>query len=124
MTTTGTAQLAGEVGPPRPDWYGRSLCGPFYAETGFDAWHGPDEDEIAQRVAPCATEGQAKAAKQALRAEHRMVARKVCRECPVQLECLQFAMDNEKPGERAGIWGGLTEAQRSHLATQRAAKAA
>ena len=123
MTVIGQA-LLGEEGPPRPDWHDRSLCGPFYAETGFDAWHGPDEDEIARAVAPCTTVDQAKDVKRELRDEYRMVARKVCRGCPVKRECLQFAMDNEMPGMRAGIWGGLTETQRSHLATRTAAKAA
>ena len=32
-------------------------------------------------------------------------ARKICRECPVKVKCLQFALDNE---EEFGVWGGLT----------------
>ena len=123
MTTTGTA-IPLDQGPERPEWHDRGLCGPWFAETGFDAWFGPDEDEMARATAPCTTVDQVREVKRELREEYRTVARKICRSCPVQLECLQFAMDNEKPDHRAGIWGGLKEAQRSHLATQRAAKAA
>lgn len=34
-------------------------------------------------------------------------ARRVCRRCPVALECAEASM-----GERYGIWGGLTPAER------------
>lgn len=36
----------------------------------------------------------------------------VCDTCPVQLECLTFALDS---GERYGIWGGLSENQRRRM---------
>jgi WhiB family redox-sensing transcriptional regulator len=40
--------------------------------------------------------------------EHK-VAKRICRTCPVQKECLVFAMDT--PMDH-GIWGGLTERER------------
>lgn len=36
-------------------------------------------------------------------------ARMVCYECPVQVECLTYAMERR---EKTGVWGGLTESQR------------
>lgn len=39
--------------------------------------------------------------------------RAICESCPVQTECLTFALEN---GERHGIWGGLTQDERSDMA--------
>lgn len=138
MTTAVLNEL--DVAPPRPDWHDRSLCGPFFAETGFDAWHGPDEDELEKAAdevyvtfdvkdmtpdeAAITAKREVLRVRAELREQYRGVARKICRECPVRRECLQWAMEHENPGHRAGIWGGLTETQRSHLATKSAAKQA
>lgn len=35
-----------------------------------------------------------------------------CRRCPVILDCLQYAIDND---EQFGIWGGLTPKERSNM---------
>lgn len=40
------------------------------------------------------------------------LARALCRSCPVQAECLSYAL---RAGESHGIWGGLNELQRSRL---------
>lgn len=40
------------------------------------------------------------------------VGRSVCTRCPVQFECLEYAI--MKP-EEYGVWGGATEAQRARL---------
>lgn len=40
--------------------------------------------------------------------EHRQ-AKRICRDCPVQFECLTYAMDH--PVDH-GIWGGMTERER------------
>ena len=40
-------------------------------------------------------------------------ALKVCRECPVRLECLQWALDNE---DEHGIQGGVTQVDRLEFA--------
>jgi WhiB family transcriptional regulator, redox-sensing transcriptional regulator len=42
---------------------------------------------------------------------------KICRSCPVQDQCLAWALDNRV---RYGVWGGLTERQRRR-ATRRSA---
>lgn len=39
-------------------------------------------------------------------------AKAVCAECPVRVECLEFAL---RTGERHGVWGGLSERERSKL---------
>lgn len=39
-------------------------------------------------------------------------ARRVCRRCPVQEECLRWALDT---GQEAGVWGGLSEDERREL---------
>lgn len=36
-------------------------------------------------------------------------AKALCATCPVRLECLEYADDND---EREGIWGGLTPTER------------
>lgn len=35
-----------------------------------------------------------------------------CNACPVQQECLQYALDNDEP---TGLWGGLTTKERKQL---------
>lgn len=40
--------------------------------------------------------------------EHKL-AKRVCRQCPVRRQCLEYAMD--EPVDH-GVWGGLTERER------------
>lgn len=45
-------------------------------------------------------------------------ARRICAVCPVQQECLAFAMDAERgvlKSHRSGVWGGLSPAERHEL---------
>ena len=42
---------------------------------------------------------------------HGLTARKLCRSCPVQSTCFDFAMDNME----IGIWGGTNERERAFL---------
>lgn len=42
-------------------------------------------------------------------------AKRICRRCDVQEECLQFALDNR---ERYGVWGGKSECERRKLLRQ------
>ena len=44
--------------------------------------------------------------------DERYLAKQVCLACPVQSECLEYALTN---GETLGIWGGLTSRQRKRL---------
>ena len=41
-------------------------------------------------------------------------AKRVCRGCPVQAECLEFGLH-----ERYGVWGGLSERERRRVAAAR-----
>ena len=43
------------------------------------------------------------------RGENTDQAKQICRTCPAQTECLNYALDN---GERLGIWGGMSERER------------
>ncbi|HWS46082.1 MAG TPA: WhiB family transcriptional regulator [Acidimicrobiia bacterium] len=43
------------------------------------------------------------------RAEREHRAKRVCAECPVRVECLDYAVHTAQP---LGIWGGTTEAER------------
>lgn len=43
-------------------------------------------------------------------------AKKVCAECPVAQQCLDYALDND---ERFGIWGGMSERERRKIARER-----
>lgn len=44
-------------------------------------------------------------------------ARKMCRHCPVRLDCLAEALDNRIEW---GVWGGMTERERRTLLRSRA----
>lgn len=37
------------------------------------------------------------------------LAKRICKTCPVQPQCLQFALDNNEPW---GVWGGMSARQR------------
>ncbi|MFB7512003.1 WhiB family transcriptional regulator [Streptomyces sp. NPDC056144] len=45
-------------------------------------------------------------------------AKSVCRRCPVREPCLRSAL--AQPHPPSGVWGGLTEVQRSSLMRRRA----
>jgi WhiB family redox-sensing transcriptional regulator len=40
------------------------------------------------------------------------MAKLLCRGCPVQMTCLNYALDT---AQDSGIWGGLTETERRRL---------
>ena len=46
-------------------------------------------------------------------------AKEVCGECPVQNDCLEYAL---KTNQDAGIWGGLDEEQRRNIRRQSASR--
>ena len=39
-------------------------------------------------------------------------AKRICSECPVRVECLEYALEED---ERFGIWGGMSERERRKL---------
>ena len=47
-------------------------------------------------------------------------AKRVCSQCTVTQECLDFALDTNQD---SGIWGGLSEEERRQIRRQRAAAA-
>jgi WhiB family redox-sensing transcriptional regulator len=44
----------------------------------------------------------------------------VCRDCPVQVQCLEHAL---RYHEKIGVWGGASERDRRRIVKQRAAAA-
>ncbi|MFH9725464.1 WhiB family transcriptional regulator [Streptomyces sp. NPDC017254] len=40
-------------------------------------------------------------------------AKSICRDCPVQVDCLRWAMDDSR--QVTGVWGGLDEDERRTL---------
>lgn len=45
-------------------------------------------------------------------------AKRICRQCPVIRQCLEYALEND---ERWGVWGGLSEMERRRLRRERRA---
>lgn len=77
------------LGSDRPDWRAEALC----AQVDPDLWFPERGGAVS-------------------------AAQRICRGCPVRVECLADALVN---GERFGIWGGLSEPERRRLVGQGAA---
>jgi WhiB family redox-sensing transcriptional regulator len=50
------------------------------------------------------------------RGEVATAAKELCRECPVRVTCLEFALAH---GEKWGIWGGKSERERRRIRKER-----
>jgi WhiB family redox-sensing transcriptional regulator len=72
------------------EWHQQALC----AEIGGDWWFPEDNSRPEPEVL------------------------KVCGRCPVQAECLEFALENN---EKYGVWGGLSPNKRKLLRRERVA---
>ena len=48
--------------------------------------------------------------------DHAEAAKAVCRQCPVRVDCLEYALTSNQD---AGVWGGATEEERRKLRRQR-----
>ena len=82
-----------QTGGTRDDhWRQRALC----RDQDPDIWF-PDPTGIAGH-------GAAR-----IRARGEEIAVDICEACPVQAECLAWALSND---ERYGVWGGKTEKER------------
>ena len=77
---------------PRHGWRGHAACRD--TETAFFFPNGETGEALVQAEA----------------------AKAVCADCPVRLECLEFAMVTNQP---YGIFGGLTESERKLLRRRR-----
>jgi WhiB family redox-sensing transcriptional regulator len=44
------------------------------------------------------------------------MAKEICRACPVNAQCLEFALET---GQEAGVWGGFTEDERRAMRKSR-----
>jgi WhiB family redox-sensing transcriptional regulator len=80
---TAFAEWLGLSQPGEGDWQERALC----AQTDPELWF-PDK---GGSTTP---------------------AKKICADCDVQAECLEFALDN---AERYGIYGGKSERERRKM---------
>mgnify|MGYP003574914923 CR=1 FL=1 len=83
--------LMAELGGPDNDWRERAVCVEVDPETFFPGEGQGRHDARAQIEA----------------------AKAVCRKCPVQVQCLQWAIDTH---QHHGVWGGrfLTEPRIPH----------
>lgn len=91
------------------DWVTQAACAVFYKETGYDAWYGPDEDEVARATAALTDETEIQQEITAMRRDARETAISICKRCPVRAECLRYAMEADV---RTGVWGGLSSYSR------------
>jgi WhiB family redox-sensing transcriptional regulator len=49
------------------------------------------------------------------------VAKRICSSCPIQVECLEYALANRMDD---GVWGGKSEEQRKRILRQRRRRSA
>ena len=82
--------------------------GPVVPSSGLDAWGVLTAALEAYGPAPC----EESPLPEAWWAEGQLLemAQACCRGCPVRAECLAYAVAAD---ERAGLWGGLTAAERA-----------
>jgi WhiB family transcriptional regulator, redox-sensing transcriptional regulator len=86
VRATGPGHLQRREGPD-VSWQDRAAC------RGMEMlFHGPDDEPPPER--------EIREAK----------AKEVCRQCPVRMPCLDFALSNSI---KHGIWGGLNEQERA-----------
>lgn len=77
--------------PPRPAWMDEAVC----AGIGSDWWYPQTRQDGASTFADR--------------------AKRICATCPVQVECLEYALDIR---DAYGIWGGLTAAERRKISRE------
>ena len=78
------------------EWQAGAACNPSTAELFF----------------PLGNYRDAKQKEQARR------AKRICRDCPVVSECLEYALSNNLNETDDGIWGGMTPRERRNLKDQ------
>lgn len=75
---------------------------------GFDGFQGPDDEWVAGALCAEVDSELFYPEKGASTAE----AKSICRLCPVQAECLVYAIEHD---ERFGVWGGKSERERRQI---------
>lgn len=78
-------------GAPSTSWQAHGLCRAVDSSIFFPPAHFEHKPEREAR------EKQAKA---------------ICRECPVRIECLDWALQTREP---YGVWGGYAESERKQM---------
>lgn len=76
------------------EWQERAAC----AGEDPELWHPNDSRQAAQ-------------------------AKRICKQCPVILECLNWALNTELPSTREGIYGGTTPNERQMIYKRRQKRA-
>jgi WhiB family transcriptional regulator, redox-sensing transcriptional regulator len=85
-----------------------TMTGSRYADVSGWAARGACRHSDPELFFPVATHGPA--------LEQVLKAKVVCRSCPVQGECLEFALET---GQDFGVWGGASEAERRLMRRRR-----
>jgi WhiB family transcriptional regulator, redox-sensing transcriptional regulator len=83
------------------EWQDRAAC----SGMGYELFYGTMDGGSEYKAASDQDISKAEA-------ERIAAARAICRDCPVQPQCLRHALNYPEP---FGIWGGLTSMQRTHL---------
>lgn len=86
--TTEQVTLAALLNVDIPEWVSQGIC----AQTDPDAFH-PEKGASTEP------------------------AKRICHECPVKAECLEWALEHD---ERFGIWGGASSQERRKIQHERA----
>ena len=91
MNPYGTLRLYGEALEPLDrealEWQDAALC----AQVDGDEWFPEKGESVLQ-------------------------AKRICRDCPVRVECLRYALDHD---ELYGVWGGLSPEDRKAVRADR-----
>ena len=90
MTTRAAATYQPTFGTVPGDWANDAAC---KTSQWPDAWH-PDSE--------CGMDSKSAAA----------YATSICKECPVRVDCLQWALEAGPTATYGGIYGGTTHSQR------------
>ena len=94
--TTDTSWVNDFLGQRRYPWSGKALC------MGVGTQVDPTTGDVPNPFFPTRVGLRPKAFADS-------AAKAICRRCPVRLECLRTALDQE---EEWGVWGGVGESHR------------
>jgi WhiB family transcriptional regulator, redox-sensing transcriptional regulator len=92
----------------RPDWFDEAAC----RGHPVDIFYPTHENKAKRKGVPKREPNDS---------DEVIKAKEVCRDCPVQEVCLEYAMNNRID---YGVWGGMTWPQRLSLRRQQARKKA